>query len=292
MVARGDTVSAISMASAAALAVAVVLGLPGCNAPDSVAKFASSAVTALQAGDAIFDDMKASCIREAETREAFGSFSLADPSSTACDDIGKQAEGLKAASAVVSSYFKALNDLASFGKTKAGADAKDQAAKASAHAKLSAARQAALGSVADFLARAALGGYQQKQLAEDIAKVHEDVGAVLEGLGEASGVVYYQQLADQQQKTAARYKEFLLQYPQHPDIILGLDSRWQADRTAFTAKEKAARSYQAAVNLIAKGNDDLVAHAARLRTKELTSLLSPYATQLESLAPAIQKALF
>jgi len=83
-------------------------------------------------------------------------------------------EGVKAASKILSNYFIALNDLASFGTSKAGDDAKDLLTKASTEAKLGAAPQKALSSVAGFLTRAAMSGYQQKLLADDVVKVHEE----------------------------------------------------------------------------------------------------------------------
>jgi len=64
--------------------------LLSCNTPDSVAKFCASGVAALETGDAIFDDMKGSCLREVQSREPLGSFTVAAPASTACDDIGKK----------------------------------------------------------------------------------------------------------------------------------------------------------------------------------------------------------
>jgi hypothetical protein len=257
-----------------------------------MAKFASSAVTTLGSGDAFFDDMKASCVREAQTREPFGAFAVSEPSLAACDDIGKEAEGLKAASKLLSGYFTALNDLASFGNTKAGDGAKDLAAKASAQAKLSSAPQKALASVADFLAGLATSAYQQKKLADGVVRVHSDIKAALDGLGEAVGVAYLQQLQDEEKKTASRYQEFLLAHQGAADAILALDSRWESDRASFAAKQKAAQNYQAALDTLSRGNEDLAAHARNLRAQDLAGLLSPYAAQLESVAPAIQKAFF
>jgi len=279
--------------SAVALVLALAL-LASCNAPDTVAKFCSSAVATLKTGDALFDDMKASCIREARTFEPVGTFAVSDSSPAACDNVGKQAEGVKAASKILSNYFIALNDLASFGTSKAGDDAKDLLTKASTEAKLGAAPQKALSSVAGFLTRAAMSGYQQKLLADDVVKVHEDVKTVLDGLGEAVGVVYLQQLRDEELKTAARYKEFRLvaeqQHQWTADATLVLDSRWQADRATFAAKQKAALSYQAALETLARGNEDLAAHARSFKAIELAGLLGPYVAQLDSLVPAIQKA--
>jgi hypothetical protein len=276
----------------AALAAVVILAasLLSCNDPDSIAKFCSSAVVTLRTGDALFDDMKASCVREAQTREAFDAFAVADPDSAACESVGKQAEGLKAASKVVSDYFKALHDLAAFGTSKAGEDAKDLAAKASTQAKLGAAPQNALSSIAGFLTRAATSGYQQKHLTSDIVAVHEDIKAALEGLGEAAGVAYLQQLREEEKKTATRYKEFLAEHKGAAELTLQLDSRWQGDRARFAAKERAAVTYKAALATMGSANEELAAHARGLRAKDLPGLLSPYTAQLEGLAQTMQKA--
>lgn len=274
----------------AVFAATICFLLLSCHTPDSIARFCSSAVVALRTGDALLEDMKASCIREAQTREAFGSFVVSDPNSAACDDVGNQASGLRAASKVLSNYFAALNDLASFGSSKAGDEANSLLTEASAQAKLSPAAQKALASIASFLTRVGTSGYQQKRLADDISSVHADIKVALDGLGEAVGVVYLHQLQDEETKTATRYKEFLLQHQGAADAILVLDSRWQSDRANFAAKQKAALSYQEALDTLGRGNEDLAAHARRLKAKELPGLLSPYAAQLESLVPAIQKA--
>jgi len=266
--------------------------LVSCNTPDSVARFCSSAVSTLGSGDALFDDMKASCIREAQTRESFGTFALTDPDPAVCDDIGKQAEGLKAASKVLLDYFKALNDLASFGASKAGDDAKELVAKASAQSKLSADRQTAMASIAGFLTRVATSGYQQRQLADDVVRVHKDIQVSLDGLGEVVGVAYLHQLQNEEQKTATRYNEFLLQHQGAADAALILDARWQNDRANFAARQKAALAYKAALETLAKGNEELAAHARGFKAKDLAGLLSSYAAQLDSLAPAIRKAYF
>ena len=287
-----------------ALAVLLALAcLPSCNTPDSVAKFCSSAVATLKSGDAVFDDMKASCVREAQTRERFDTFSLSDSTPAVCEDIGRQAEGLKAVSKILADYFSALNDLAAFGKAKAADESSDEngkaagdtggkAAKASASAKLTDAKQKALESVAAFLTKVVSSGYQQKHLADDIVKVHADVEAVLQGLGEAAGGIYLDQLQDEEQKTVTRYKAFLLEHPDDAGAILALDTRWQADRANFAAKRKAALSFKAALETIAKGDATLAEHARGLEAKDLSALLSPLAAQLETAAPAIEKAFF
>jgi hypothetical protein len=277
------------LAGLAALLTFALLPL-SCNAPDSIAKFSSSAVKTLKTGDAIFDDMRASCIREVQTREPFGSFALSDaPVPPECDDIGKQAEGLKAASGLLTKYFASLNGLASFGTAKTSEDVEGLLSKATAQSKLSETHQKALASIAGLLTRLLATGYQQKHLADDIVKVHEDVKMALNGFAEAVGVVYLRELQEEEHKTASRYSGFLVEHPQAPDAILVLDARWQTDRANFAAKETAVRNYQAALAALVKGNEDLAAHARSLKAKDMPALLSVYTAQLEAMVPLIQK---
>ena len=266
---------------------AVALLLCGCETPDSIAKFSASAVATLHSGDPIFDDMKSSCVRDQQTREPLGAFSTSDAHFDECETIGKRAAELKASSGIVASYFSALNELASFGTAKTGEKARELVDLTS----LDDAKKKAVASIAGFLTRVATTGYQQKQLADDIVRVHADIHVVLDGLGEAAGVVYVHQLQNEEQKTANRYKEFTLTH-QSPDSLLTLDARWRSERAGFDSKRNAASSFQAALRTLAKANDDLASHAHSLRAKDLRGLLTPYAAELESVAGGIQKAFF
>jgi hypothetical protein len=269
---------------------ALCLGLLSCNPPDTVAKFCASAVVTLKSGDSLLDDMQASCVREVQTREAIGEFTASDPHPEVCANIGKQSDELKAASKILASYFTALNDLASFGTSKAGDGVGGLVARVSGQGRMSSESQKALGAIGGFLTRVATSSYQQKHLAEDIVKVRGDIRVALAGLGEAVGVVYRNQLQDEEVKTGVRYKEFALEHKGSAEVLVQLDSRWQSDRAVFAAKRAAASCYEEALETLVKGNEDLADHARGFRAKELAGLLSPYTEQLESLLPAIQKA--
>lgn len=287
---RMPLLGSMRLAGLGALVISALLSL-SCNAPESIAKFSASAVKTLKTGDAIFDDMRASCVRETQTREPFGSFALSDASvPSECVAIGKQAEGLKAASGLLSKYFASLNALASFGAAEASEDAEGLLSKATAESKLNDTHQKAIASIAGLLTRIAAAGYQQKHLAEDLVKVHEDVKVALEGFAEAAGIVYLQELREEEHKTASRYRGFLVEHSQAPDAVLVLDARWQADRATFVAKEAAVRRYQAALAALGKGNEELASHARSLKAKDIPALLSSYTAQLEAMVPLIQKA--
>lgn len=266
-----------------------LLALVGCNTPDAVSKFCASAQSSLASGNAIFDDMKQSCLREVNSRSDFGTFKAFDQSDSACASIGNQADGLKAATQVVSDYFLAINGIASFGIAKLGDDVNGLVTKASIG--VPASQQAALGSVGKFLTTLIASGYQQKKLATDIPAVSKDVEVVV---GNLAGVVQSKYiddlLNDEEKKLAVRYGEFLKTHPGSAEVILSLNDRWQSDEAGIAAKRSSAMSYISAMKALAKGDADLAAHANHITAKELPALLSPYSAQLQALIPAIQKA--
>ena len=85
-----------------------------------------------------------------------------------------------------------------------------------------------------------------------------------------------------------RYKEFAR--GKSPEVVLVLDARWQADEQALAAKRASGRSLVAALEALSKGSADLAAKAHRLKGAEVPGLLAPYASQLQAMTPAIQKA--
>ena len=274
-----------------AIAVLLVLaiGESACDTPASVAKFCASAVAALQPGPLLLDDIKASCIRELETQQDFGKFPIADPSAPECDAQGKQVAGLKAASRLLTEYFTALDNLASFDTAKPAEDVNALAGKVTAAAKMSESMQKSAGAIAGFLTRVASSGYRQRHLTNDLVGVRGDVQVVMEGLSEAAGTLYLRELNAEAQKTSARYREYALM---HPEAALSLDARWQADRAAFDAKRKAVQCYQEALAAAIKGNAELAAHTHDLKAKDLSALLTSYSSQLDNLAPVIRRAFF
>lgn len=267
--------------AAVAILLVLALGESGCDTPAAVSKFCTSTVAALQPGEMLLDDINASCVRELETQQDFGKFPTVDPSAPECDAQGKTAEGLKAASKLLTAYFTALNNLASFDAAKPATDLNALAGKAGMHK--------SAGAIAEFLTRVAGSGYRQAHLTKDLVSVREDVQVVMEGLSEAIGTIYLRELNAEAQKTSARYRDYV---KSNPGATLVLDARWQTDRAAFDAKRKAVQCYQEAIAAAIKGNAELAAHAHDLKAKDLSALLTSYSSQLDNLAPVIRKAFF
>lgn len=274
---------------------AVTAVVVACNTPDAVAQFCSAAVATLGAGSSIFRDMKGSCLREVNSRSSLASFAVAkeDPD---CAEIGKQANAAIAASQVVADYFAAVNALASFDSGKVGTSASDLVDKASGIAKVGTNTKNALEALSKFLATALTSGYQRRQLARDLPQTSQSAIVVLDALSAIVRDDYVEGLlTSEQQKLGDQYKEFVLTKqtiaPLSVEAQLALYDRWRSDQDTILARRTTAEKFVTALQSISKGLSSLAANADRITAKELIALLKPYASQLETLIPAIQKAL-
>ena len=278
------------------IAIAVLtLALVSCVTPEAVSKFCGSATATLTSSNAVFNDMKLSCLREVNSREELATFKPAIENDANCAAIGTQAAGAAAAAEMLSDYFGAINSLASFGSAKAGTDAQNLLTKTGAAVGASSAAQTALGSIAQFLVSAATSGYQQKSLEKDLTKVSGNINAVVNALITIVRDDYIgRQLASEEQKLSIRYRDFVkdnsTKGPLSPEAKLMLDDRWRADEAALEAKRASAKCLISALKAMAKGFQELAENAHQLKGKEVPGLLGPYTTQLQVLVPAIQKA--
>jgi len=271
----------------------VVLGLlaalSGCTTPDSVSQFCGSATSTLSAARPVFADMKQSCLREVQSRTEFGSFTLPVQEDSGCTAIGKQADGAEAAIAILSNFYQALDDIASYGTSKAGADANDLAAQAGAAFGAGSTTQNALGSIAGIIVSASTARYQQKQLEKDLASASGSIKQVNDALITILRDDYIGRLLEsEEQKLNTRYAEFVKLHPS-PEVKLLLDERWYADERALQARRASAKSLIAALDTMSKGTADLSANAHQLKTRELVVILEPYVGQLKGLVPLIEK---
>jgi len=269
--------------------VLAALSLTGCDTPDAVSKFCTSAMATLTAAQPVFADMKQSCLREVNSRTEFGTFKPPLEDDPNCAEVGQQADGSEAAAKVLSGYFGAINSIASFGTAKAGTDAQSLLTKTAAAVGENSASQKALGSIAQFLVSASTAGYQARQLEKDLPKVGANIANVTAGLVKIVQDDYIGRLLkSEEQKLAFRYEGYA--HGKSPEIVLMLDTRWQSDEQAIESKRAAARSLVTSLNALSKGFADLAAKSRTLKGKEVPGLLAPYTTQMQTLIPQVQKA--
>jgi hypothetical protein len=280
--------------TATVVAISLLL-LGGCNTPDTISQFCGASITTLNAANAVFDDMKQSCLREVNSRQELGTFKPPLQSDTNCTAIGTQVEGAKAAAQLVSGWFTVINSLASFNTAKTGTDAGALATQTSAAFGAGSDVQNAVGSIVTAIASALTSGYQQRQLARDLPAVSGNITTVMNGLVKVIRDDYIGRLlASEEQKLADQYQGFVQtnsrDKPISPDLKLALYDRWQTQEAAIAAKRVSARNLISGLHAISQGLAELSANANKLTAKELPGLLAPYVSEIQALIPVIQKA--
>jgi hypothetical protein len=272
------------------LVVATAAVAVGCNTPAVVAKFCSAAVATLGAGDPIFADMKASCLREVNSRSPLASFAIAKDDDSECAEIGKQAAAARAASQVLADYFAAVNALASFDSGKVGTSAGDLVNQASGIAKAGTNTKTALEALGTFLVTAATSGYQQRQLARDLPQESQHAIVVLDALTAIVRDDYVGRLLKpEEEKLAAQYKEFVAAQKGSTlsaEAQLALYDRWRSDDGAISARRATAEKFVTGLRSMSKGLSTL---AATKKHEKLIALLEPYATQSWNAYPCVQR---
>ena len=262
----------------------------GCNTPDTVSKFCSSAITAISSTTAVLADLGPSCLREINDNSyTFGSFTTPITSDSNCDRVATQANAAIAAAQLLSEYFSALNSLATVGVKSASSDARTLATDAAAIPGASADEKTAIGSLAQELATSIMSGYQYRKLAEDFPKAKNSIDNVVSALVRVIQTNYIDQLLkDEEKRLANPYKAFLGSSVS-PEAKLLLDQRWRADEQTLQARRYSAKSAVAALKTLQAGFDQLADNANKIKAKDVSGLLAPYVSQLQTLIPQIQK---
>jgi len=275
----------------APIAVCLLFISTGCNTPDTVSSFCSSAVTAISSTTTVLADLGPSCLRAVnDNTYALGSFTPPIGSDPGCAAIGTQADASIAAAELLSEYFSTLNSLATVGVSTASTDAGTLATNAAAIPGATADQKAAISSLAQDLTAGIMSAYQYRKLAEDLPKARKNVDNIVTALVAVLQNNYLDQLLkDEEAKSANPYKTFLSQH-NSPEAILSLDQRWQSDRQALQAKRTSAQCAISALQTLQAGFDQLADHATKIKAEEVPGLLTPYANQLQALIPQIRKA--
>jgi hypothetical protein len=273
-----------------AVTLTIFLSLTGCDTPSAVSTFCGTATTTLSSASTVLADIRGSCLREVNTNRVIGSFTLPVTSDPNCALVGTQGDAAIAAAKLLAEYFSTINSLATIGTAKTSADANTLAANTAGVFAVGSAETTAVGSIAQDLTSGIMNVYQTRKLAQDLPKASSDVTAITNALITIIQTNYInQELANEEKKIANPYKTFLLAH-NSPEVTLTLEGNWQADEQNLQARRVAANSAVTALQTLSKGFADLANNARTLKAKELSGLLEPYVTQMQTLVPQIQKA--
>ena len=161
----------------------LVLTFVGCNTPDTVSTFCSTAVTTISSVTNVLADQGPSCLREVnDNTSVLGSFNPPVTSDPNCALVTTQADASIAAAKLLSEYFITLNSLATVGVSTASSDASTLATKAAAIPGATADQKTAISSMAQGLTAGVMSAYQYRKLADDLPKAQKNVGDIVAAL--------------------------------------------------------------------------------------------------------------
>jgi hypothetical protein len=280
-----------------AVAAAFLVPASGCVDLTAASKFASQSSQALTQGQAVLEDIEASCVRAhvaelpvpEDKRQLFDpdltSKATADP---ACVEYANLQPGELAVLKVLTDYFTALSELASTGTASAGknASASAQTAKEKSHEPENVLK--AVQSLADFLGKVASEGYRERELDKAVRDRKDDVAAVIGGLKEI--VQRYEDTSLKLEEKAMTDAAFDLLGKNDDRAVKALyRTQWESAMALIAQKKAAANAFIQALDTIQQGYNSLT--STSLKAKNLPGIIQPFTDSLGSLIPAIQKAL-
>jgi hypothetical protein len=276
---------------AGCVCLAAILVLSSCSSPVAVAEFAANAHNALDQGQVIFADLPNSCERREADRktdsEMLVDLSPGVPTPPRCAGFVTQRDALVKASAVLTGYFEALNQVASFGTSALGTTASANAQQLAAEAGLK--DGGALSALAGILVQAATDGYRRKRLAAHIRAANTPIQNVTLAFAQIAVEDYQNGLLLSEETTLReRYGDFAQRKAGRNDpVVFLLRARWQEDMSGLVQRRAAVAAYVSALEKVRQGHQELADQTGKLNSRDLRTALAPYTTSLESLASSI-----
>lgn len=268
-----------------------------CTSPQAVSTFAGDAQKTFDQGPALFRDLEASCVRrhrDAEPvvalyRPPVSSTPAAPPEEAAvCQAFAPRAEALIRASGVVSAYFKALEQLASFNTSSVSTDSEQAATNAATAAQLDPSQIDSVGKLAGIVMQAFTAHYQRRHLLEALRQADSALGSATQGFQTVVGTDYESLLASERRALVSRYQE-VGETGDRATVLL-LNRAYSDDLQQLDRRKAAADAYVQALLEIREGHHQLALNAGRLGAKELSLAIEPYTSRLQTLLPRVQQA--
>jgi len=276
-----------------ATVTALLLGLASCTTPDAVRQFVATARDATLQFSPFVRDIGASCVqRKLAERPVTEIEDATGPATAACKEDFDLEPDLLGSIKVLSSYFSALDCLASNETVSYDKEIDGFADKLQVAAKFPAPATDAVKGLAKFLADAVASGYQRKKLADALRAADPHVTALTNTLGRIVGVEYVRDLDNEEDSLKNRYID-AMRSDQHNDAVaLLLQRQWTRDFEALQRKKSAAVDYQKVLDRVRDGHKQLAARASRWSGADLAKELGSYTASIKALVSSFQAASF
>lgn len=271
----------------------IILGALSCAPPVSVATFAGNADKAITAGAPIFADIHESCVRRRAEEERIapqyphiGQKPAEAASESVCASFVAEVNELQDVSSLLSAYFRAMHELAAFDETNVSAQAEHAGENVGAAAVLSLNQTDAIAKLSGLITRAVTGHYQRSKLREFLRAADPHVTVVSQALEIVLTKDYGSLLDEEERAIKRRYEE--VSGAKEMATVLLLNRAYLEDLNELKRRRGAAKAYAAVLKEARDGHHVLAGFTGHLNNKEISLVLQPYISQLQTLMPSIQ----
>ncbi len=180
-----------------------------------------------------------------------------------------------------------MQQLASFNTSTVSSDSQHAAENAAFTAQLNLTQADSLAKLAGLVTEAFTGHYQRSRLAQYLREADPSISSVTKGFEQIVSQDYLGLLREERQTSTARYQK--VGDISNGATILLLNRAYTDDLKELDRRKAIADAYVQALRQIRDGHHQLALNANRLRARDLSLALQPYTTNLQALAPVLQK---
>lgn len=274
----------------------ILVGFPlSCTSPAGVSEFARSAQRVLLQSPDIFRDIDGSCgRRHADAAPINPVFMPAKSTGEAasssenpvCAPFRMQGDGLIQASDILSAYFRAMQELASFNTSAVSSTSQKAGENAGFTAKFNTTQADSVGKLAALVTQLLTERYQRTQLLNFLREADPAIDSVTQALEDVVSKDYLSLLREEQQSLTAQYQN--VGDTGNTAIILLLNRSYTDELNQLNRRKTIADAYVRALGQIREGHHQLALNVRHLKSKEITMALQPYTARLQGLVPTLQ----
>lgn len=268
-----------------------------CAPPTAVAAFAGDAEKIADAGTTLFPDIHASCVRRHMAAAPVGpiffpaSLRAADggslPEIPQCAAFVPEGKALVDGSKVLSAYFRALEQLASFNSSSVSEAGGQMGSNIALASGLNVTQIDSISKLSNVITEAFTESYRQRDLVNVLVEADPSIASVTRGFEDIVSKDYEGLLREEQQTLPAQYQA--VADNKNPGTILLLNRAFSSDLKELRQRKAAAEAYVEALQQVREGHHTLAEKAKRLKPKQLGLALQRYTDRLEALLPIVEK---
>ncbi len=203
-----------------------------------------------------------------------------------CAPFRMQGDALIQASDILSAYFRAMQELASFNTSAVSSTSQKAGENAGFAAKFNTTQADSVGKLAALVTQLLTERYQRTQLLKLLREADPAIESVTQALEDVVSKDYMSLLREEQQSLTAQYQN--VGDTGNTAMILLLNRSYTEELNQLNRRKTIADAYVRALGQIREGHHQLALNVHHLKSKEISMALQPYTARLQGLVPTLQ----